>query len=76
MDMSDSMAEFSQATKFVGVHMAATPAVLFVRKVTSDGQLAGRTVRASKDDPQYLVRRDKGKGEAVRKPSALKPVDK
>ena len=28
-----------------------------VRKITSDTTAAGRTVRASEDDPQYLVRR-------------------
>ena len=57
-----------KATKFVGVHMAAAPAVLFVRRVTSDGQLAGRTVCASKDDPQSLVRRKRRRGcaQAVR----------
>ena len=43
-----------------------------VRKVTEDTELAGRTVRASKDDPQYLVRSDKSGGEAVHKPSALR----
>ena len=29
-------------------------------------------MRASKDDPQYLVRSDKSGGEAVHKPSALR----
>jgi hypothetical protein len=42
-----------------------------VRKITKDTQLAGRQVRASKDDPQYLVRSEKSGGEAVHKPSAL-----
>lgn len=41
------------------------------RKITEDTELAGRQVRASKDDPQYLVKSDKGGGEAVHKPSAL-----
>lgn len=41
-----------------------------VRKVTEDTELAGRQVRASKDEPQYLVRSDNG-GEAVHKPDAL-----
>jgi hypothetical protein len=36
---------------------------------------AGRTVRASEDEPQYLVRSDKS-GEAVHKPSALTKVKK
>jgi Hypervirulence associated proteins TUDOR domain len=43
-----------------------------LRKITEDTELAGRKVRASKDDPQYLVRSDKSGGEAVHKPSALK----
>ena len=45
---------------------------MVVRKITSDTQAAGRTVRASEDEPQYLVRSDKSGGEAVHKPSALK----
>jgi Hypervirulence associated proteins TUDOR domain len=42
-----------------------------LRKITKDTELAGRQVRASKDDPQYLVRSEKSGGEAVHKPSAL-----
>jgi len=48
-----------------------TPGVV-VRKITSDTEAGGRQVRASKDEPQYLVRSEKGGGEAVHKPSALK----
>ncbi len=48
-----------------------TPGVV-VRKITSDTEAGGRKVRASEDDPQYLVKSDKGGGEAVHKPSALK----
>jgi Hypervirulence associated proteins TUDOR domain len=48
-----------------------TPGVV-VRKITSDTDAGGRTVRASEDEPQYLVRSEKGGGEAVHKPSALK----
>jgi Hypervirulence associated proteins TUDOR domain len=43
-----------------------------LRKITEDTELAGRKVRASKDDPQYLVRSNKSGGEAVHKPSALR----
>ncbi|MDP9376146.1 MAG: DUF2945 domain-containing protein [Actinomycetota bacterium] len=49
-----------------------TPGVV-VKKITSDTEAAGRTVRASDEEPQYLVKSDKGGGEAVHKPSALKP---
>ena len=48
-----------------------TPGVV-VRKITSDTEAGGRKVRASEDDPQYLVKSDKSGGEAVHKPSALK----
>jgi hypothetical protein len=40
------------------------------KKVTSDTRIKGHAVRASKDDPQYLVKSDKG-GEAAHKPDAL-----
>lgn len=48
-----------------------TPGVV-VKKITSETEAGGRTVKASEDDPQYLVKSDKGGGEAVHKPSALK----
>ena len=41
------------------------------QKITSDTEAAGRTVRASADDPQYLVKSEKSGGEAVHKPGAL-----
>lgn len=41
------------------------------RKITDDTKAGGRTVRASKDEPQFLVRSDKSGKEAVHKPSAL-----
>jgi hypothetical protein len=41
------------------------------REITSDTEAAGRTVRASKDEPQYLVRSEKSGGTAVHKPGAL-----
>ena len=42
------------------------------KKITSDTETAGRTVRASKDEPQYKVRSEKSGGSAVHKPGALK----
>ena len=41
-------------------------------KITEDTEAAGRHVRASEDDPQYLVRSEKSGREAVHKPSALR----
>ena len=43
-----------------------------VRKVSEDTELAGRQVRATEDEPQYLVRSDKSGKKAVHKPSALR----
>jgi Hypervirulence associated proteins TUDOR domain len=41
------------------------------REITSDTEAAGRTVRASQDDPQYEVTSDKSGRTAVHKPGAL-----
>ncbi|WP_092864951.1 DUF2945 domain-containing protein [Quadrisphaera sp. DSM 44207] len=41
------------------------------QEITEDTKAAGRTVRASEDDPQYLVESDRSGREAVHKPSAL-----
>jgi hypothetical protein len=41
------------------------------QRITEDTEAAGRTVRASQDEPQYLVKSEKSGGEAVHKPSAL-----
>jgi hypothetical protein len=41
-------------------------------KITSDTEAAGRTVRASEDEPQYQVRSDKTGADAVHKPDALR----
>lgn len=41
-------------------------------KITSDTEAAGRTVRASADEPQYRVKSAKSGNDAVHKPDALK----
>ena len=41
------------------------------KKITDDTKAAKRQVRASEDEPQYLVKSEKSGGEAVHKPSAL-----
>ena len=65
--------EFKQGDKVVWSSHGQddTPGVV-VRRITEDTEAGGRTVKASKDEPQYLVRSEKGGGEAVHKPSALK----
>jgi hypothetical protein len=42
------------------------------KKITKDTEAAKRTVRASQQEPQYLVRSDKSGGEAVHKLEALR----
>ena len=45
------------------------------KKITERTEAAGRTVAASEDEPQYLVKSEKSGGEAVHKPSALRKKD-
>ncbi|GAA3473302.1 DUF2945 domain-containing protein [Nonomuraea roseola] len=42
------------------------------KKITSRREEAGRTVAASPDEPQYVVRSEKSGKKAVHKPSALR----
>jgi hypothetical protein len=42
------------------------------KRITSETEAAGRKVKASKEEPQYLVKSDKSGGTAVHKPGALK----
>ncbi|GAB2609419.1 hypervirulence associated TUDOR domain-containing protein [Kribbella endophytica] len=44
------------------------------KKITERTHAGKRTVDASPDDPQYLVRSDKSGRTAVHKPSALRPI--
>jgi hypothetical protein len=46
------------------------------RKITERTEAGGRTVDASPDEPQYLVRSDKSGRTAVHKPSALRRAKK
>lgn len=41
-------------------------------EITEDTEAAGRQVRASEEDPQYLVTSEKSGKEAVHRPSALR----
>lgn len=65
------MEEFTKGDRVQWSSSGGTAVGEVVRKITSDTEAGGRTVRASKDDPQYLVRSDNG-GDAVHKPGALR----
>ena len=43
-----------------------------VRKITEETNAGGRKVKASKDEPQYLVESEKSGGTAVHRPDALR----
>ena len=58
-----------QANKVFAYRMIAKGTV--EEKITEDTEAAGRTVRASEDDPQYRVRSEKSGNDAVHKPTAL-----
>jgi hypothetical protein len=46
------------------------------KKLTSPTKIKGHEVKASKDNPEYLVESDKTGAEAAHKPTALKKVPK
>ena len=66
------MAELKKGDEVTWESHGGTAVGKVKRKITSDTKAGGRKVKASKDDPQYLVQSDKSGGEAVHKPSALK----
>ncbi len=65
------MAEFSKGDRVKWRSHGGEAVGTVERKITSDTEAGGRTVRASKDEPQYLVKSEKSGGTAVHKPSAL-----
>ena len=66
------MAEFSKGDRVEWDSHGGTAVGTVERKITSDTEAGGRTVRASEDEPQYLVKSEKSGGTAVHKPSALR----
>ena len=64
------MAEFQHGDKVSWSSHGNKTTGTVKRKITNDTEAGGRTVRASKDEPQYLVESDNG-GDAVHKPDAL-----
>jgi hypothetical protein len=65
------MAELSSGDKVTWKSHGGEAVGKVVKKITSETDAGGRHVKASKDEPQYLVRSDKSGGEAVDKPGAL-----
>ncbi len=65
-------AEFKQGDRVEWDSHGGTAVGEVLRKITADTEAAGRTVRASKEEPQYEVRSEKSGGTAVHKPGALR----
>jgi hypothetical protein len=69
------MTEFRKGDKVTWNSHGGTAEGTVEAKLTEDTEAGGRTVRASTDDPQYLVRSEKSGGTAVHRPSALHKKD-
>ncbi|RDH79256.1 DUF2945 domain-containing protein [Mycolicibacterium moriokaense] len=63
--------QFKKGDKVTWQSHGSTPEGTVEEKITSDTKTAGRTVRASRDEPQYRVRSDKSGSDAVHKPESL-----
>ncbi len=63
--------KFSEGDHVTGRSHGGTAEGTVEKKITEDTEAAGRTVRASEDEPQYLVKSDKSGREAVHRPGAL-----
>jgi hypothetical protein len=66
------MAEFKKGDRVEWDSHGGTAVGTVERKITERTEAGGRTVAASQDDPQYLVRSEKSGGTAVHKPDALR----
>jgi Hypervirulence associated proteins TUDOR domain len=66
------MAEFKQGDKVEWNSHGSKAVGAVERTITTGTEAGGRKVKASKDEPQYLVRSEKSGGTAVPKPSALR----
>jgi hypothetical protein len=65
------MAEFKQGDKVKWKSHGGEAVGTVERKITEATEAGGRKVKASKDEPQYLVKSEKSGGTAVHKPDAL-----
>ncbi len=66
------MSEFSKGDEVTWKSHGGEAVGHVEKEITEETEAGGRTVKASEDDPQYLVKSEKSGGEAVHKPGALK----
>ncbi|ADP84463.1 DUF2945 domain-containing protein [Pseudofrankia inefficax] len=67
------MATFAKGDRVCWSSHGGTASGEVIRELTADTEAGGRSVRASAEEPQYLVRSDNG-GEAVHRPGALTKI--
>ena len=65
------MAEFKKGDKVEWNSHGSKAVGTVEKKITSETEAGGRKVKASKEEPQYLVKSEKSGGTAVQKPDAL-----
>jgi hypothetical protein len=65
------MAEFKKGDKVKWQSHGGEAIGTVERKITERTEAGGRTVEASKEEPQYLVESEESGGTAVHKPEAL-----
>jgi hypothetical protein len=70
--MSRMSEHFRKGDKVTWKSHGSTVTGTVEEKITSDTETAGRSVRASDDEPQYRVRSDNSGRDAVHKPEALR----
>ena len=66
------MTQFEKGDRVTWQSHGGTAEGVVEKKITSDTEAAGRTVRASEDEPQYLVESEKTGARAAHKPDALR----
>jgi len=66
------MAEFKKGDKVEWNSHGSKAVGTVEKKIISETHEAGRKVKASEEEPQYLVKSEKSGGTAVHKPGALK----
>ena len=65
------MSEFEKGDHVTWKSHGGTAEGTVEKKITTETEAGGRKVKASKDEPQYLVKSDKSGCEAVHKPGSL-----
>jgi len=65
------MAEFKKGDKVEWNSHGSKAVGTVEEEITSETEAGGRKVKASEDEPQYLVKSEKSGGTAVHKPGAL-----